>query len=1022
MHGKTIQYHWIVVIALVSGLLLAAAISRLDFDTNVAASLPEDGGVLSDAVYIFNNHPIQNEIAIDIACNRQDRDFLVQLADQVESQLRQSGLFLRVGTQDMQQVIPQLIGHVMDQLPFLFSDQELQTQISPLISPQSVQDRFKRIQQGLMRFDAIGQAGLIARDPLGFRELKLANLAELAPSRNVQIYKGQLLSMDGRHVMVIAQPSGSGTDTAFARRLSELTTRIDASIQALHADRAGRITLTPVGAYRAALDNERMARSDVNKAVLLSTLGIAALLLLAFPRPLIGLLALLPALAGTILALFAYSLIYKSMSIMALGFGGAVISITVDHGIAYLLFLDRPQETSGRIASREVWSVGLLAVLTTIGAFLVLSTSGFLIFKQLGIFTAMGITFSFIFVHTAFPRIFPTMPPARSRRSLPLQSWADRLAKLGPKGALTALLLACFLLFWVRPHFSVDLDRMNSVSADTRAAESLFSKVWGNIFGKIYIMSEGQSITALQEQNDKVLAELEKAQSEHEIQSVFSSAGLFPGPARRSANHAAWIRFWSDGKADQLQQILTHVALQYGFNPKAFTPFFKSLTEPPDSTFAPIAPRFQTMMGISRNDKDGSWHQVIGITPGPEYDAEAFYSQFSRLARVFDAHFFSKKMAQLLFSTFSRMLLIIGASVAALLLIFFADWQLTVISLLPILFAFVCTLGSLGLMGRALDIPALMLAIIVLGMGIDYSLFFVRSYQRYQDSAHPNFGLIRMSVFMAAVSTLIGFGVLCGASHALLQSAGISSFLGIGFSMLGAFLILPPILERRLVGQRNKVPDQTDAKAFVSARYQNLEPYPRFFARFKLKLDPMFKELPAILPPSVSTVSTILDIGSGCGVPANWLLHRYPGAKVFGIEPQADRVRVANFALGRNGRVTQGLAPQVPDAPLAADAAFVLDMCHFLDDNAFDLTLARLHERLKPGAFLILRAVLRPHRSMPWTWWLENSKMKLQGAHACYRTQSQIITQVSKNHFKVVLAQSSGRQEELAWVVAIRQP
>ena len=1009
-------------IILASALLLTAAFSRLQIDTNVAASLPEDGGVLSDAVYIFNNHPIQNEIAIDIAYDRPDKDLLVQLADQVESQLRHSGLFIRVGTQDMQQLLPQLISYVLDQLPFLFSEQQLQTRIAPLISPQSVQARFQQIHQSLMRFDSIGQAGLIMCDPLGFRELKLANLAELAPSRNVQIYKGKLISMDSCHVMVMAQPSGSGTDTAFARRLNALTAEVDASVKALHPGDAGRITLTPVGAYRATLDNERLARSDVNKAIVLSTLGIAVLLLLAFPRPWIGLLALLPALAGTILSLFAYSLIYKSISIMALGFGGAVISITVDHGIAYLLFLDRPEETFGRSASREVWAVGLLAVLTTIGAFLVLSASGFLIFKQLGLFTAMGIAFSFIFVHTAFPRIFPSMPPARSRRNLPLQRWADRLAKMGSKGALAALLLACFLAFWARPHFTVDLAGMNSVSTATRAAESLFSKVWGNIFGKVYIMSEGRTITALQEQNDKVLAELEKAQGKSEIQSLFSSASLFPGPARRRANGAAWIRFWSAAKVSQLHQVVTQAALQYGFNPDAFAPFFKSLTSAPDSTFKPIDRRFRTLMGISRNDRDGSWHLVTGITPGPAYDAESFYAQFSGLAKVFDARLFSKKMAQLLFATFSHMLWIIGVSVVVLLLIFFADWQLTAISLLPVAFAFVCTLGSLGLMGRAMDIPSLMLAIIVLGMGIDYSLFFVRSYQRYQESNHPNFSLIRMSVFMAAVSTLIGFGVLCMARHALLRSVGISSFLGIGFSMVGAFLILPPILERRFAGRSNRMPDRSDANNFVRARYQNLEPYPRFFARFKLMFDPMFRELPGILPALNGNVSTILDIGSGYGVPANWLLHCYPSARIFGIEPRADRVRVANFALGKNGRVTQGLAPQVPDTPLAADAAFMLDMCHYLDDDALELTLARLHERLKTGGFLILRAVLRPHRPLPWTWRLENAKMKLTGARACYRTQPQITEQLTKNRFDVVLLQNSGRQDELAWVVAIRLP
>jgi predicted RND superfamily exporter protein len=61
----------------------------------------------------------------------------------------------------------------------------------------------------------------------------------------------------------------------------------------------------------------------------LPTIAIIILLLVAFPRPLIGLLALLPSAAGTMLALFFYSLFHPSMTMMAIGFGSAIISFTV---------------------------------------------------------------------------------------------------------------------------------------------------------------------------------------------------------------------------------------------------------------------------------------------------------------------------------------------------------------------------------------------------------------------------------------------------------------------------------------------------------------------------------------------------------------------------------------------------------------------------------------------------------------------------------------------------------------------
>jgi len=45
------------------------------------------------------------------------------------------------------------------------------------------------------------------------------------------------------------------------------------------------------------------------------------------------------------------------------------------------------------------------------------------------------------------------------------------------------------------------------------------------------------------------------------------------------------------------------------------------------------------------------------------------------------------------------MVVIIAVSVVVLLALFFLNWELTVIALLPLVFAFICTLGTLNLMG-----------------------------------------------------------------------------------------------------------------------------------------------------------------------------------------------------------------------------------------------------------------------------------------------------------------------------------
>ena len=227
MRAKIIHWPLLTATVLITALMLWAAIVRIRVDTDVVSSLPKDHGVLSDAVYIFKNHPIQNQIAIDMALDRVDQDLLVRLAETVEQRLQASGMFAKVGTHDMQQIIPQLIAHVTDHLPFLFSARELNTQVEPLLRQASVENRLRQLHQDLMGFSAIGQAGFLARDPLGLRDLKLAALSALAPSQHAKIYKGKLVSSDGRHLMILAQPTGSGTDTAFARKLTDLIQQVD---------------------------------------------------------------------------------------------------------------------------------------------------------------------------------------------------------------------------------------------------------------------------------------------------------------------------------------------------------------------------------------------------------------------------------------------------------------------------------------------------------------------------------------------------------------------------------------------------------------------------------------------------------------------------------------------------------------------------------------------------------------------------------------------------------------------------
>lgn len=1017
---KSIKLHFpsLMAVLAVMAVLLAIALFRMEIDTDITRYLPQNDPVIADAEHVFRNHPIQDRLVIDIGLKEDDLAVLLACGRFVEQKLNQSGLFKQVGLKGFQKVMPDFMDHVLNNLPIMFDETELRDHVAPLLASERIRAKLRDNYHNLLDLEGIGRSETIKKDPLGLSNRVMARLSSLAPSKNIQFRGGQIISSDGKHLLMVATPLGSGMDTALARKLSSLLLTTGRELARKHGSPENPVVLTPMGAYRAALDNEIIAREDSERAILLAGLGIALLLIFAFPRPLLGLFAFLPALFGSVAALFVLALLERSISIMALGFGGAIIAITVDHGIAFLLFLDRPRPTRGRDAAREIWSVGLVAALTTMGAFGALIFCDFPIFQQLGRFTALGIGFSFLFVHTVFPLIFPQMPPA-PKRSLPLRKGVQKLTGLGTKGALGAVLLAVFMLIFARPEFLVSLNAMNTVGSETLAAEKTFNRIWGDgFFENIFLMMEGGRISELQAMGDNMLPELHQDLATGVLASGFIPSMVFPGKEKATENLLAWRSFWHKERVARLRDNLNEASAAVGFKPDAFAPFLLTLTGPGyrvTSTQIPL--EFNEMLGITRNSKNGSWVQFSNLKPGNAYEPRAFHHRYGKTGKIFDPTFFSQRLGGLLFSTFLNMLWIIGLSVVLMLFLYFLDWRLVLIALIPVLFALVCTLGTLNLMGHPLDIPGLMLSIVVIGMGIDYSLFMVRAHQRYAGEDHPSFQLIKMTVFMASFSTLIGFGVLCFSTHALLRSAGLTSLLGIAYSLAGAFIILPPILRFVLRTPSKTVKKPLTLRQAVLNRYSNMEAYPRCFARFKMMVDPMFKELPRFFSDNLN-LKTIMDIGTGYGVPACWLLERFPEAKVFGIDPDGERVRVASGVVGERGHVKQDAAPNVPLVPGPADAAVMLDMIHYLSDDALALTLERLHMNLSHGGQLLIRVAAPNGNPHSWMWKLEAVKSRLSHRTLYNRPIDHIVEMLTRAGFQVKEKMPSGSRGESVWLMA----
>jgi SAM-dependent methyltransferase len=202
-------------------------------------------------------------------------------------------------------------------------------------------------------------------------------------------------------------------------------------------------------------------------------------------------------------------------------------------------------------------------------------------------------------------------------------------------------------------------------------------------------------------------------------------------------------------------------------------------------------------------------------------------------------------------------------------------------------------------------------------------------------------------------------------------------------------------------------------------RFQKMPTSIWMFAWFKVRLDPMFRELPGLLE-TMPEPKTILDIGCGYGMAGRALLEWFPGATLFGIDPSRARVRFASKIFAERGRAIRARAPELPLAqvPDPVEAVFILDVIHYLNDAELELTLQQIRKLLADGRWLVIRVSIPEAPTKSLFFRLEVIERALTRGHAYYRTAAQVEQALRAAGFDLRCHQMSGTDGELCWFIA----
>ena len=774
--GKPYRRFWLtlpLLLAAISGLAVWGFV-RLKISVDILAMMPDPEPGLADMRPFLQEHPLARRIFVDIGGDNADKGAILATANQIQKSLKKKKLAFFPEPNIQQVAALEVSQHVITQLPAFFDSRSLQQVYSRLTKPANLIKRLNWVRRELagLRGPQISQH--FSRDPLGLADTVFARFEGLKPSSAGHYESGILFSADGKHGLIIGEVARNANNEAIASTLE----KISASSK--------NVQINAVGAFRSARDNERTARADVKRISIAATVGLILILVMAFRRSPLGLAALLAPLFGVSMAIFIFSLFRQSIHALTLGFGGAIISIAIDHAMGFVTYLQARQPCTGHDAARALWKVGGIANATTVVAFGMLIFSGFPLLVEIGIFAAIGNATAFAFLHLVYPRVFHKPLTTTTRET----TKRFRLKPIRPVIALGTMIIMAALGLWFHPPIRVDLAAINTVSDDTLKAESTLGKRWGfDQFSKA-ILVNADTPSQLLDRTNQVAALMGEMATKDRLRPHYDFRSLFPSPQVAARNQQNWQDFWTPQRSMSTRRSFEAAASKAGFSPAAFDSFWKSLNKP--AAYQPPTIDLLRNLGVATGASI-----ALPFRGGSKYSAGQIHQQLTKrtpFAVVLDANYYADSLGSQLGNIFFKMSALVSAFIFLLLLFFFRKLSPVLLAFMPIAFAAGVTSVVLRLLDLPIGLSSVMLAVVVLGNGIDYALYTIRAHQAESTGGSLTEPFFR-SVSLSALTTLIGYGTLFFADHRLMQESALTICLGIGFSYFGAAFLLPGFLK-----------------------------------------------------------------------------------------------------------------------------------------------------------------------------------------------------------------------------------
>ena len=642
-----------------------------------------------------------------------------------------------------------------------------------------LQQRLAELQSPL----AVFQKRWLAGDPTG--EL-LGVLRRLGGLREPAKRLGVWFSPDGARALLLVESRASGYDLAAQRAI---VNTIRQAFAAAGAGSAVRLILSGPGVL-ATLSEDRVRTS----AEWLSGLSLAAvvlLLLLVYGSARAVWLGALPMLSALLAGAAAVDVLFGKIYLITLAFSVTLLGETLDYP-TYLFSHRRAGDTvEGTL--RQLWPTLRLCVATTALGCLAMLDSGFPGLSQLGVYTVAGIVAAAATTRWVLPALVPLdwKPP----RPVAVGDWADALLRPRPRLALALGACGALALLGLTVKspalWENDLAALSPVPRELlRLDQELRTALGAPEVGHLIAVTAPDAETALRA-SETVGAYLARRQAEGALAGYDGAMRYLPSLHTQRQRQAALP------DAEALAASLNAALAGLPFKPDLFAPFLAAVAAA--RTAPPLKPDDvkETLLGVRVRSLlfagERGWTALLplsGVRDAPTLAAglpsppegRAYYLDLRAETNRLVAEFREAALLRLLYG---------GSLIVAVVWLGLRRWRQVAAALGPVLLALVFTVALLLALGERLSLFHLVSLLLVVGVGVDYGLFFSRP-----DTDRDLRRRTLHALLVCCGSALIVFAMLATSALPALRAIGLTVSLGVAASFIAALVVARPLLNR----------------------------------------------------------------------------------------------------------------------------------------------------------------------------------------------------------------------------------